>query len=76
MNRQKSPSEKGEQLVLPRLCVMVQGELEIAEKEIFLEASGWNLLEYPATLPQFTFNESARTFEFDLKGPARCLDAG
>jgi type III restriction enzyme len=67
VNRQRSPSEKGEQLVLPRLCVMVQGELEIAEKEIFLEASGWNLLEYPATLPEFTFNESARTFEFDLK---------
>lgn len=67
VNRQRSPSEKGEQLVLPRLCVMVQGELEIAEKELFLEASGWDLLDYPAEFPEFTFNETARTFEFDLK---------
>jgi type III restriction enzyme len=67
VNRQRSPSEKGEQLVLPRLCVLVQGELEIAEKELFLEASGWNLLDYPAEFPEFMFNETARTFEFDLK---------
>lgn len=66
--RSRSPSEKGEQLVLPRLCVWVQGELEVAEKEVFLDASGWDLLKYEAALPEFTFNETARTFEFDLQG--------
>ncbi|HUJ72291.1 MAG TPA: hypothetical protein VLZ30_08600 [Verrucomicrobiae bacterium] len=40
VNRQRSAPERGEQLALPRLCVMVPGELETAEKELLLEASG------------------------------------
>lgn len=66
--RATSPSVRGEEFVVPRLCVQLQGELELAEKELFLDVNGWNLLDYPAELPEFKFDEKARVFEFDLDG--------
>lgn len=66
--RAKSPSQHGDSLAVPRLCIQVQGELEIAEKELFLDANGWSPLDYPAELPEFRFDESARVFEFDVDG--------
>lgn len=65
-----SPAERGEILSVPRLCLWIQGELELAEKELFLDEKGWNLLDYPAELTEaeFSINESARTFEVDLQG--------
>lgn len=65
---QPSPSQRGEPFVVPRLCVRVQGELELAEKELFLDVGGWNLLDYPSSLPEFRFNDSSNTFEFDIDG--------
>lgn len=53
---------------VPRLCVWLQGELELAEPELFLDAAGWSLLDCSAELPDFQFNESSRTWEFDLAG--------
>lgn len=44
-----SPSENGIKFTpLPRLGVMIQGDLELAEKEVFLDAHSWRLLDYPA----------------------------
>ncbi|MEN8265134.1 MAG: DEAD/DEAH box helicase family protein [Nitrospirota bacterium] len=65
-----SPSQRGEKLTVPCLCIWIQGELELAEKELFLDEAGWNLLDYPAELSaaEFSVNETARTFEVDLKG--------
>ncbi|MBA4390277.1 MAG: restriction endonuclease subunit R [Syntrophus sp. (in: bacteria)] len=62
------PSERGETLMVPRLCIMVQGELEIAEKELFLDEKGWTLLDYPYEFgpTQLSFDEKARTFEIDV----------
>lgn len=64
-----TPAEKGETLTVPRLCVWIQGELELVEKELFLDAKGWNLLDYPAELSDadFSINETARTFEVDIQ---------
>lgn len=53
---------------VPRLCVYVQGELELAERELFLDAAGWNLLDCGAGLADFHFNDTAKTFEFDVDG--------
>lgn len=63
-----SPSERGAAFELPRLCIWVQGTLELAERELFLDAGGWSILRYPAELPDLRFNDSARTFEFDIQG--------
>ena len=65
-----SPSERGETFRAPRLCVMVQGELELAEREFFLDVCGWNLLDFPHALTpaEIAVDEGARTFEFDIKG--------
>lgn len=63
-----SPSQKGEPFVIPRLCVRIQGELELAEKELILDVAGWNLTDYPPELPEFRFNDTSNTFEFDVDG--------
>ncbi|MHB8565028.1 MAG: DEAD/DEAH box helicase, partial [Acidiferrobacteraceae bacterium] len=63
-----APSERGAAFELPRLCVWVQGTLELAERELFLDAGGWSILRFPAELPELHFNDSARTFEFDIQG--------
>jgi len=68
--RRPSPAERGDSFAVPRLCVVVQGELEIADRDLCLDASGWNLLDYPAELTEadFSIRESAHTFEVDVKG--------
>ena len=64
----KSPSVRGETFTVPRLCLWVQDDLELAEKELFLDVNGWNLLDYPAELPEFRFDETAHSFLIDLDG--------
>jgi len=68
--RPPSPAERGEKLIVPRLCLWSQGKLEVAEKELFLDAEGWNLLDFPAMLTEaeFVVNDTARTFEVDVQG--------
>lgn len=68
--RSLSPAEQGKTLSVPALCVWTQGELELVEKELFLDVKGWNLFEYPQVLSEaeFSVNEAAHTFEFDLQG--------
>jgi type III restriction enzyme len=66
--REPSPAEQKQPFQVPRLCLRVQGDLEIAERELFLDANGWNLLDYPAELPQFRYDDSAKRFVFDVDG--------
>lgn len=64
----QSPSENGAKFaVLPQLCVMSQGELELAEKEVFLDTYGWSLLDYPAEL-NYQPTEETISFSLDLQG--------
>lgn len=64
----QSPSENGVEFkALPRLCVMSQGELELVEKEVFLDVFGWSLLNYPAEL-NYKPTEETTSFSIDLNG--------
>ncbi|MDD4978500.1 MAG: DEAD/DEAH box helicase family protein [Gallionella sp.] len=64
----KSPSQRGDTFTVPRLCLWLQDELELAEKELFLDVNGWNPLDFPAELPEFRFDETAHSFLIDLDG--------
>lgn len=67
----KAPSERGEMFAsLPLVCLELQGELELVETEVFLHAHNWNLLDYPAQLPNFRLQESSHSFSIDLDGSA------
>ncbi|WP_263367954.1 DEAD/DEAH box helicase [Edaphobacter bradus] len=68
LHREPSPSDRGESFSVPRLWVEYQGELELFDKELVLNATNWNLLDYPADLSAFQFNDSSKTFEFDVEG--------
>jgi type III restriction enzyme len=70
VKREPSPAERGEKFTVPNLCVMVQGELEFAEKDVFWDAKGWDILDYSTELSpsEFDIKETATTFEIDLKG--------
>jgi len=63
-----SPAQRGERFTVPRLCVHHQGELELFERELILDAAGWNLLDYAPDIDDFHFNDSSKTFEFDVDG--------
>jgi len=64
--REKSPSEKGERITLPRLAVPVQGALEFAEPQLFLDHANWNLLDYPAEIPNFHYDANTQTWIYDF----------
>jgi type III restriction enzyme len=48
----------------------VQGELELADADVFMELHDWSLLDHPAHLTEqeFALRETARSFEIDLDG--------
>ncbi len=66
----KSPSQKGESFEIPQLCLWVDGELEIAAKEWFLDEGGWSLTKYPAQLTEgeFSIQREAESFSIDIQG--------
>ncbi len=63
-----SPAAKGEPFAVPRLCLSVQGELELAEPELFLDLGGWNLLDYDASLTpdEFKAVDAYQSFALDV----------
>jgi type III restriction enzyme len=65
-----SPAEKGEKFVVPRLMAEVQGELEFADTDLFLEYHDWRLSDHPARLDEdeFAIRVTARNFEIDVDG--------
>lgn len=65
-----SPTGRGERFTVPQLMVRIQGELNSADTDGFMEFSDWSLLDHPARLEedQFTIRESVRHFEIDLDG--------
>lgn len=65
-----APAERGEKFAVPRLFIDVQGELQLAEKELILDLGGWTLNGYAAELtPQdFAIQETAERWEVDLQG--------
>jgi len=69
-HQQLSPAEKREPFRVPQLCLFVDGELEVARKEWFLDGKGWNLLEFPTELTpgDFSIDREADTYLIDLLG--------
>jgi type III restriction enzyme len=66
----RSPAERGVVFKIPRLLLSVQGELDLAETETFIELAGWDLLDEPskAELPAFHFTETGEGYAFDIEG--------
>ena len=65
-----SPAERGEKFDVPRLMSELQGELEFADTDVFMEDHDWSLLNHSSHLDEheFTVRETARSFEIDLDG--------
>ena len=65
-----SPSERGETFKVSRLMSEIQGELEFANTDTFMEFHDWSLLAYPSRMEEdeFAIRETARAFEVDLDG--------
>jgi type III restriction enzyme len=71
--RQKNPltpSQKGQTLTIGRLMLNLWDSLELPEAETILMATDWSPLKHDVgmTPDEFRYDESARTFEFDLEG--------
>ena len=65
-----SPAERGVTFSVPRLMTEIQGELEFADTDVFMESHDWSLLNHPARLnkDEFSIHETAHGFEIDLDG--------
>ncbi len=70
VREQLSPSEQGETFEVPRLMSEIQGELEFADTDVFMEFHDWSLLDHSSKLgeAEFAIRETARSFEIDLDG--------
>jgi type III restriction enzyme len=65
-----SPAEQGEGFKVPRLMAEIQGSLEFAETDVFMEFHDWSLLNHSPKMSEseFAIRETARSFEIDLDG--------
>ena len=66
--RLECPASRHEKFAVPTLCLRVQGELLLAEPDLFLDLGGWKLLDHLATLTPDEFKpiEGYQSFEFDM----------
>ena len=64
-----TPASRKEPFEVPQLCLLIDGEVEIAEPDLFLDYASWNLLDCVAVLTANDFNavESFQSFEFDIE---------
>ncbi len=65
-----SPAQRGEEFRAPRLMTDIQGNLEFADSDIFMEFHEWSLRDFSPKLgeSEFAIRETARSFEIDLDG--------
>ncbi len=65
-----SPAEQGQPFNVPRLMAEIQGTLEYADADVFMEYHDWSLLNYSPKMDEgeFTIRETAHSFEIDLDG--------
>ncbi|TXG98467.1 MAG: restriction endonuclease subunit R [Nevskiaceae bacterium] len=63
-----SPAERGETFTVPALMTWVQGELELADTDIFMEYHDWSLASHSPKLEpkDFAIQATADTFEIDI----------
>lgn len=67
---QLSPAELREPFEIQRLMVEIQGDLEFADIDGFMEIHSWSLLDHSPKLGEneFSIRETARKFEINLDG--------
>ena len=65
-----SPAERGETLQVPGLATEIQGELQLADTDLFMEFREWSLLGHPVRLTEdeFAIRDVAHGFEIDVDG--------
>lgn len=64
----ETPAQKQVEFVVPRL-MFKQGTLALdVSADLFLDLNGWSLLDYPADLSTFRYNEQTKTFLVDIEG--------
>lgn len=63
-----SPAERSVPFAVPQLCFTFEDELQLADKDAFLDVSGWNLLDYSAELSEadFRLTQTGVQWELDL----------
>ena len=63
-----SPAEQGQPFQVPRLMAEIQGTLEFADTDVFMEYHDWSLLNHSPKMDQreFAIHETARGFEIDI----------
>ena len=61
---------RGARFRVPALAVVVQGELEMADTDLFMESHDWSLSAHPyrPDKDEFSIRETARGFEIDIDG--------
>jgi type III restriction enzyme len=66
----RTPSQRGEVMSVPQLCLWVDGQWEIASEQWYLNPKDWNLLSYPAELSEteFSIKDEADTWLIDVEG--------
>lgn len=63
-----SPSERGERIIVPQLCLdLGEGYFGIADREAFLP-NGWSVLNFPVELDNFIVARDGHSFEIDING--------
>ena len=70
VEKELSPAARRVPFIVPMLASEIQGELELADPEVFDEFHDWSLLDYPAKLndDEFIIREEANLWEIDLDG--------
>ena len=65
-----SPAERGETLQVPGLAAEIQGELQLADTDLFMESREWSLLDHPVRLTEdeLASRDVAHGFEIDVDG--------
>lgn len=71
-----SPAERHVLFRVPQLCFTFDGELELAEKDAFLDAGGWNLLDYSVELSEadFRLTQTGVQWEIDLSATGKITE--
>jgi type III restriction enzyme len=71
-----SPAQRGIPFHVPQLAFRFDGELELAEKDAFLGASGWSLLDYPAEISgaEFRLTDTGVQWEIDLNAAGKITE--
>lgn len=69
----RAPAGRGERFApIPKMRVMVQGELEPLDTQALIDLAGWRLEDASPQLERadFDYDETAQEFRFDLEGEA------